>query len=203
MLVREVMTTPAYHVDENTSPHVAVALMARAHVTSLPVVDEEGRVVGIVSEADILRRSIQQDPRAHVRPMRRAGQPLPETVESLMTRRPYVARGEEDVADVIAVLAARGWKSVPVVKEHRLVGILSRSDVIRSLSRSDTEIAHDVARAFARYGSPRWRISVDGGVVTITGATSENERTLADWLAAEIKGVRAVCHDPTTPAPEA
>jgi CBS domain-containing protein len=202
MLVREIMTTPAVHIGEKTSPQAAVRLMARAHVTSLPVVDAEGRVVGIVSEADILRRSIQPDPRGHLRPTRRAGEALPETVESLMTREPYVTRAEEDVADVVAVLAAHGWKSVPVVKGHRLVGMLSRSDVIRCLSRPDDEIAHDVTRVFARYGSPRWQISVREGIVTVSATKGENERALADALAAEITGVRAVCHDPLPSAAE-
>jgi phenylpyruvate tautomerase PptA (4-oxalocrotonate tautomerase family) len=80
--------------------------------------------------------------------------------------------------------------------------MLSRSDVIRCLSRPDDEIAHDVTRVFARYGSPRWQISVREGIVTVSATKGENERALADALAAEITGVRAVCHDPLPSAAE-
>lgn len=197
MLVREIMTRSAYHIADTASPQAAVVLMARGHVTSLPVLDADGQLVGIISEADILRKAIHPDPRAHLRPTTSSGEALPMQVRELMTPDPYVVREDFDVADVATVLADRGWKSVPVVKEGQLVGILSRSDVLKALSRPDPEIAHEVALALHRFGSHEWDASVRGGVVTVAGPRTDKERETAEWLAAEVVGVRKVQHAAT------
>ena len=68
MLAREIMTSPALSVREDASTQMALTLLARAHLTSLPVVDRDGELVGVVSEADVLRTALEPDPRAHLRP---------------------------------------------------------------------------------------------------------------------------------------
>src|ERR1035437_7648747 len=80
MLVREIMTSPAYSVHEDASLEEALKLMATARVTGLPVVDGGGRVVGIISEADLLKEDLEPDPRAHARPAR-------QPTESILTGR--------------------------------------------------------------------------------------------------------------------
>ena len=63
MLVREIMTSPAYRVHEGASLEAALQMLVTGGVTSLPVVDRAGRVVGIISEADVLHEHLVPDPR--------------------------------------------------------------------------------------------------------------------------------------------
>ena len=79
MLVREIMTSPAHKVDESASLEEALQTLVTARVTSLPVVDGGGRLVGIISEADVLREHLAPDPRAHIRPFLPDSDPLPTT----------------------------------------------------------------------------------------------------------------------------
>ena len=69
MLVREIMTSPAYRVLEGATVEAALQVMATASVSSLPVVDPSEHVVGIISEADLLKDRLEPDPRAHMRLM--------------------------------------------------------------------------------------------------------------------------------------
>ena len=194
MLVREIMTSPALSVPQDASTQMALTLLARAHLTSLPVVDREGHLVGVVSEADVLRTELQPDPRAHLRPTRHPGGQLPRTVTEVMTPHPHTAREETDVADLAHTFSTQSWKSLPVVRDGHLVGVVSRSDVVRALARPDEQIRHDVGRAFARDGQPHWRATVAGGVVEISGASTPRERDLSTALAAAVSGVRRVEH---------
>lgn len=194
MLVREIMTSPALSVPQDASTQMALTLLARAHLTSLPVVDREGHLVGVVSEADVLRPELEPDPRAHLRPTHHAGQRLPRTVAEVMTAHPHTAHEETDVAELAHTFSAQSWKSLPVVRDGHLVGVVSRSDVIRALARPDEQIEHDVSRAFAQDGRPHWRATVAEGVVEISGASTPRERDLSTAIAAAVSGVRRVEH---------
>ena len=79
MLVREIMTCPAFSVHRESSLDEALQLMAERTVTSLPVVDDEDVLVGVLSEIDLLRRAVEADRRAHATPVHES-EPLPETV---------------------------------------------------------------------------------------------------------------------------
>jgi CBS domain-containing protein len=194
MLVREIMTSPALSVPQDASTQMALTLLARAHLTSLPVVNREGHLVGVVSEADVLRPELEPDPRAHLRPSHHTGQRLPRTVAEVMTAHPHTVHEETDVADLARTFSAQSWKSLPVVRDNHLVGVVSRSDVIRALARPDEQIQHDVSRAFARDGQPHWRATVAEGVVEISGVASARERDLSTAIAAAVSGVRRVEH---------
>ena len=193
MLAREIMTSPAHSVREDVLTQMALTLLARAHLTSLPVVDADGALVGVVSEADVLRTALEPDPRAHLRPAGH-GADLPRTVAAVMTPHPHTVREETDVAELARTFSQQSWKSLPVVRDGRLVGVVSRSDVVRALTRPDEDIRHDVSRAFARDGLPGWQATVTGGVVQISGATTPRERNLSASLAAAVTGVRRVEH---------
>jgi CBS domain-containing protein len=69
-----------------------------------------------------------------------------------MTAGPYVTRGDEDVSDLLRVMADHGWKSIPVVSQGCLVGVVSRSDGVHALSRPDSGIRDDVLNMFAELG---------------------------------------------------
>lgn len=192
MLVREIMTSPAYSVHEDASLEAALKLMATARVTSLPVVDDNARVVGIISEADLLKADLEPDPRAQVRPSRQAAQSLLTKVGHVMTAHPHTVREESDVAELAHTFATTSWKSVPVVRGEVLLGVVSRSDVIRAMSRSDQDIAAEISLTLSETGMQAWHVDVSEGVVHIVGTGSDRERGAVVSIAQSVKGVRHV-----------
>jgi CBS domain-containing protein len=192
MLVREIMTSPAYSVAQDAPLGTALQLMAKARVTGLPVVDGGGAVVGIISEADLLKADLEPDPRAHMRAARQPVESGGVTVAQVMTAHPHTVREDSDVADVAHTFARTSWKSVPVVRGDVLLGVVSRSDVIRTMARSDQEIASEISRTLAEAGLQSWQVDVAFGVVQITGTASERERAAAASVAQSVKGVRRV-----------
>jgi CBS domain-containing protein len=197
MLVREIMTSPAYRVHEGASLESALQMLVTGGVTSLPVVDRGGRVVGIISEADVLHEHLAPDPRAHIRLVSPESGPLPTTVREVMTVNPHTVREDTDVAELAQTFAGTSWKSVPVVRGDVLLGVVSRSDVIRAMARSDGDIADEVSKSFAEIGQQSWRADVVDRVVHISGTSSDREQAAATSIAQSILGVRRVtCHEP-------
>ena len=192
MLVREIMTSPAYSVHEDASLEEALKLMATARVTSLPVVDGGSHVVGIISEADLLKADLEPDPRAHVRPARQSVESLLTTVRQVMTADPHTVREDNDVAELAHTFATTSWKSVPVVRGDVLLGVVSRSDVIRAMSRSDKDIEAEISRTLTEIGMHSWHVDVVDAVVHITGTGSDRERGAVVSIAQSVKGVRHV-----------
>ena len=197
MLVREIMTSPAYRVHEGASLDAALQVMVTAGVTSLPVVDPGGRVVGIISEADLLQERLAPDPRAHMRLVPPPSEPLPETVGEVMTADPHTVLEDSDVAELARTFARTSWKSVPVVRGDVLLGVVSRSDVIRAMARTDDEIGEEISAAFEEIGLGAWRADVTDRVVHITGTASGRERAAAISIAQSVKGVRRVTSQET------
>jgi CBS domain-containing protein len=196
MLVRELLTREVAAVRDTSALDAAVRILADRGVSALPVVDEAQRVVGILSEADVLRLYVAADPRAHLRvltvPDARDGS-WPRVVSEVMTPDPVTAQEGTDASQVAQLLADTGWKSLPVVDEQGvLVGMVSRSDVIRSLSTNDAEIWLHVVRDFAHLGREEWTAGVSRGVVTVSGVEPGSETRLACATAATAPGVRAV-----------
>ena len=199
MLVREVMSTSVRAVSAGASVDEAMRMLSTHRITSLPVVDGapdvDGQVVGILSEADVLRHVLSGDPRAHLRPVT-TRDPAPRVVRDLMTAGPYLTRPAADVREVAEAMLEHGWKSVPVVDAGRLVGVVSRSDVVRALSRDDEAIAADLADAYAAIGRASWQVRVDAGVAHVTGPVTAAEQAIAGASALAVLGVRdVVCHD--------
>lgn len=201
MLVREIMTTPALTVGADQRPREALRLMASAHVTALPVLDGSGDLSGMLSEADLLRPALGADSRAHLRPSAHDGVALPRRVEELMSTPAHTVTEETDVADLAVTLDATGWKSMPVVREGALVGMVSRSDIVRALWRTDAEIREDVAARLRDFALTGLRPAVEDGVVLITGTSTPYERQVAAAVASGVRGVRRVqCDRVPSPA---
>lgn len=192
MLVRDVMTQNPVSVRPDTGVKAALTKLAFVGITSMPVVDEEQRLCGILSEADLIR-DVADDPRAHERPITiRPVTPL-HTVADAYTRSPIVVQPQDDVTAAVDLMAAKGFKSLPVVDdEHRLVGVISRSDVIRALARDDEDIAQDIGRLFADLGHVQWTVAVADGVVEIAGPSDAAQRSLAHALSRTVRGVVSV-----------
>jgi CBS domain-containing protein len=192
MLVGEIMTSPAVTVRADATPHVAVELLAQRRLTMLPVVDAEKRLVGVVSEADLLALPEPPDPRAHLRPIAPGvAEPTPKTVAELMIAPPNTTSEHADVANVADVFRRTAWKCLPVMREGELVGVISRSDIIRAMSRDDDDIEDDVNRLLKDLGSD-WEATVSSGVATLSGPGPDREGDAAASLAVTVMGVRAI-----------
>lgn len=191
MLVREIMTVPAYSVHENDDLDAALGMLAERRITSIPVVDDERHVIGVLSEVDLLRRAVEPDTRAHATPVHEST-PLPQSIGEIMTRDPRTTTESADVADLIDLFITTSFKSLPVTRGGKLVGVVSRSDVVRALWRSDEDLLDDLVSAFHDYGQDHWKISVEHGVVEVSGAGSARERDVANAIARSVLGVRRV-----------
>lgn len=130
MLARDVMSTTVVTVRPNTHARAAAAMLVANGFTGAPVVTAEGVLRGMVSEADLLRVAALTEP----------GLPdaAPDvTAAAVMTPEPMAMRPTDDLADVVTLMLEHGIRSVPIVEDGRLVGIVSRRDVLRSVARRD------------------------------------------------------------------
>lgn len=105
----------------------AIQSMIKHRINGIPVVDEDMKVVGIVTEGDLIARSEMFD--RDFNPAELASL----RVTELMTRNPIVIDSEADINNAIAIFAATNIKQIPVIKNSRLVGILARKDVIKGM----------------------------------------------------------------------
>jgi CBS domain-containing protein len=132
MLVREIMSRSVVAVTPETTVADALQLVALHNIGDLPVV-EDGSVVGMVSEIDLIRFAIPLDPRSKHALAPSGAARHDKRVRQVMSAKPYVVHGDSDVADVVRTFDLMRWKSAPVVDDGRLVGIVTRGDVARSL----------------------------------------------------------------------
>lgn len=191
MLARDVMTRPVVTVGPDTPIPAAAALLTGRGFTALPVVDPAGELVGIVTEADLLRGRLLHDPRSP-----RLGGELtrvtPQRVAEVMTTEVDTAQPWTDLADLVEHMESRGIRSVPVVDGAAgLVGIVSRRDALATATRSDTAIENDVRHRLETYAGPgRWRVSVERGSVTLADDHGDPvEQHAAAVVAAAVRGV--------------
>ncbi len=192
MLVREVMTAPAHSLPTGTCLQEAIDLLVVASISSVPIVDAQGAVVGILTEADVLRVGLEPDTRASLMPRPSPAAPWPADVDAVMTSDPHVVQPTTDVADVAQLMGERGWKSLPVTEHNALIGVVSRSDIVRALHTSDLEIERGVRSALVASGHPDWTASVTLGMVRIDGPHDARQEHLARSAATAIHGVRRV-----------
>ncbi|GAA2154457.1 CBS domain-containing protein [Actinomadura napierensis] len=194
MLVREAMTSPVVTIPRTATVRQAARVLHEHEITALPVLDENGRLAGIVSEMDLLRGAFEADPRAFSRPLATSAGPPPRSVEEVMTREVETARPGTDVAALAETMMRTRHKSVPVLDGAVLVGIVSRRDLIALLARGDARIRDDVLAAITEYGpgGHAWEVSVSDGVVVLTGPADEAAQRVADVLARTVAGVTRV-----------
>jgi CBS domain-containing protein len=189
MLAREVMTSPVVSIGPEASVKDAVRLLDRHDITALPVIDDGDRLVGIVSEADVLRGEVSPDPRAHVRPVPDVPEAAGSTVAEVMTRAVMTVHEGADVADIAQLMLDTGVKSVPVTHGHQVVGIVSRRDLIRALATSDDRIQAEIQDLFTEAGLAGWTVWVDDSEVHLAGHGSERDSRIATILARTVQGV--------------
>lgn len=192
MRARDIMTAPVITVRPETTIKEAAALLAGHGFTALPVLDEDDRLIGIVTEADLVRDRVPRDPRAliHPGPAPSTG-PVTTAVGEVMTT-PVTAMGPgTDVALLAKALLDDGHRSMPIVEGSTVVGIVTRRDIVRAIARDDDTIAADVRHRLEIYGSDRrWQVEVRDGVVSIADQfDDETDRHVATVLAEAVPGV--------------
>jgi CBS domain-containing protein len=228
MLAKDVMTREVITITPDM-PIVEVAdLLLTRKISGVPVVDGEGRLIGIVSEADLIHRSeIGTEPHHTWWQNFFAGreQQASEFIKvhgvqarHVMTREVVSAREETPLSEVVDMFDRHRVDRVPIVRDRRLVGIVTRSDVLRPLAalkrrpaqvaRSDAEIRAELEKilreavwATVPSITSSIDIEVENGIVRMTGTVgSETQREALRVAAQEIPGVKDV-RDELTLAP--
>jgi len=200
--VDEVMTRKVVTVQPPTPYKDLVALMSAHAIGALPVVDvldSEGRLVGMVSETDLLakeRASARQRPVSRVRPEHCKAHA--EVAEQLMTSPVVTVRRDDTLARAARLMYREHVNHLPVVDATgRLVGIVSRSDLLKPYLRSDESIRHEVTTEVLGHlmalPPETVEVSVADGVVTLSGELETSRAAdLAVRLTEAIEGVVGV-----------
>ncbi|MUL41537.1 CBS domain-containing protein [Streptomonospora sp. PA3] len=198
MLVADVMTAPRAVLAPDTPVRRAARLFVERGAAAAPVLDEDGVLLGIVTEIDLLREGYESDPRASASPVAEPDVPLPERVADVMTSDVVTTAENADVARLVEMMVRNRLRWVPVVRDGRVVGMVGRGDLLRLHCRPDTEVGADL-RAALEAGAPYmkpWSAEVHEGVVHLAraGATSKQRRTAAN-IARTVPGVSRVVFD--------
>lgn len=191
MRVKEAMSHPAITVPPDLPVKQVAAILVEKRISAVPVVDAEGTLVGIVSEADLVPLETELDPRSHILPIPHHEGPMPHTAADVMTRDVVCISEEADVAEAARLMLQRHVKRLPAVAGGRVVGIISRRDVLKVLARSDAEIAMESRELLddEMFMLKRFRADVEGGIVTLYGPKDPAARRLAELLTRSVPGV--------------
>jgi CBS domain-containing protein len=219
MIVAEIMTRDPVTVAPGASIADAAQLMLDRHISGLPVKAGDGALVGVVTEGDLLRRAETGTARRRPRwleflvgPGRLAGDYVDthgRKVGEVMTAQVVSVAPNAPLDSVVTLMEQRHIKRVPVVAKGRLVGIVSRADLVRALLDSlkqsgaasskpvdDSEIRSTLSGIIDREPwGPRFsvEVAVENGTVELFGTVSDERERLAVKVAAEnIAGVKTV-----------
>jgi CBS domain-containing protein len=115
MLARNIMTHEVIVISPDATVQDAARLLSDYHISGVPVLDDSRRMVGIVTQADIIGKDGQ-------------------TVADIMTPRVVSVQMDTPVDEVAQILASNRYKRVPVLQDGRVVGIVSRADIVRMIA---------------------------------------------------------------------
>ena len=208
MRVQELMTTPALSIGPEASLKEVAKIFVANGISGLPVCDAQNRVVGVVSEGDILYKEYdaQDVERRPLRWLRRrdtaAIKSKAQTVREAMTSPPITLGPWSSASEAAQLMSEYGVNRLPVVKHDVLVGIVTRTDLVRAFIRSDEEIERELREEVL--DRIMWvdrdcvEVDVKRGVVNLAGTLrTRSEVALLEALTARIPGVVAVTNDTT------
>lgn len=176
--VRDVMTTSVITVREDTPFKELAAALARSRVGGFPVIDQAGKVIGVVSETDLVIKEADQAGHpasfAGLRRSRDREKAAGVTAAQVMTSPPVTIGPDEPVQHAAFLMYDRAVSRLPVVDQAgHLVGIVSQVDVLGVFSRPDEEIRREVTDCLIGHGFPvdpeRLQVTVHDGIVTLSG----------------------------------
>jgi len=206
MLVSEIMTSPVLVIAPSASIAEAAKIMLGGRISGLPVVSEDKRLVGILTEGDFLRRAeigaTRKRPRwleFFVGSGKRAEEYVQthgRRVEDVMSKEPVTISPGASLEELIDLMTSRKIKRVPVVDDGDLVGIVARSDVMRAVlralpassaaARDDERIRKAIAAELARHSwSAAIRVKVAHGAAELSGTIFDERARQAARVAAE------------------
>lgn len=212
----DIMTPSVIVASSDMAVQEAAKLLADNHIGGMPVVDEGSQVMGMVSEGDLLRRTEIEtgDPRrawwlellASTRELASAYiKEHGHTVRDVMREKVVSVEESTPLADIASLLERNRIKRVPVLRDGKLVGIISRANLIRALASiqsdksgsvsSDREIRDAIVRELSghRWALPPENVIVKDGVVHLWGVIQSEEERHAICLAADgVPGVKEV-----------
>lgn len=216
MQVRDVMTRNVISVAANETVVNAARIMLQNRISGLPVVDTDGDLVGIVTEGDFLRRGELGTERRRPKwlefllgPGRMAEEYVHASgrkVEDVMTSEPATVAEDDALGTVVQLMECQCIKRLPVLRDGRIVGIVSRANLMHalvSLARDtaapvggDSAIRDGILAAVAKQPwAPRVNVVVKNGIAELWGTiTDERERQGCIVTAENVAGVREV-HD--------
>ena len=217
MRVIEIMTPDVVTVAADASVYEAAQLMLSRRISALPVLNADGRLVGLISESDLMRRGEIRSEKRHswwrdllTSDLRQASEFLRShgrRVADVMSRDVITAHGRMPLREAAELMERHVIKRLPVMEGHRLVGIISRSDLLRALlavapaesPEADVEDQMIRERLLAALKAKHWagsivsNVIVDGGIVHLWGeAGTRREIDACRALAQSIEGVRQV-----------
>ena len=180
MKIERLMTRDVVHVTADTPLKDVAALLSEKHISGLPVCDADGTVAGVVSEADILRteQGIGPDVGGRLRWFfRRLDDELDKlgarTAGEAMTAPALTVRPTDQTHVAARLMLLHRINRLPVVLEGKLVGIVTRADLVRAFHRTDDEIADeirdDILRGALWIEPDTLEVEVEDGVVTVRG----------------------------------
>jgi CBS domain-containing protein len=190
------MSSPVVTVPPGMRLKDVAKILVTWGISAVAVVDD-GDLVGILSEADLIPLELTPDPTAHLTPCPEASATASRVASEAMTRDVVALPEGADVADAGQLMLERRIKSIPVVQGRRVVGIVAKRDLLAVLARRDQDIARELEALLAsELGAPSpYRVTVKDGSVTLTGPTDPTSRRLAGLLAREVPGVIEVRFD--------
>jgi CBS domain-containing protein len=197
--VKDVMTATVVAVRQNADFKEMVTAMRSRRVSAFPVLDDQDRVIGVVSEADLLLKQatppLSQGMIRLAWRLREKAKANGATAAEVMTSPAAMIRQNAPVGDAARLMQSRRVKRLPVVDEAgRLVGIVSRSDLLSIYERPDADIRDDVVKEvlIEEFGldEQMFVVTVRSGIVTVTG--SVDLRAVAVSLLAGIRYVEGV-----------
>jgi CBS domain-containing protein len=200
-LVRDVMTTEVVTAEPSTPFKEIASRLAQHRISAVPVLDADRRVLGIVTEADLLLKQEHPDPKVDVplawsrRRRQERTKAAAAVAAKLMTTPPVTVPPTATVTEAARRMHTARVKRLPVVDEEgRLVGIVSRADLLKVFTRPDdairSEIINDVIVGDLMMNPSRFLIRVEDGVVVLEGKSELS--SLIPYLVRAIHHVEGV-----------
>lgn len=208
MRVKEVMTRDVVTVPPEMSLKNVARTLVALRISGMPVVDADGSVVGVISEADVLakERFDDKDGGAIARVLHRpdpskAAKLAARVAGEAMTSPAITVEPYWTIPTVAKMMLENGINRLPVVRRGKLVGIVTRADLVRAFARTDDEITSEVREALAlqeamSFGRGPVNVRVEAGEATLTGTvrTRDDAEILAN-ATAKVPGVVGVRSD--------
>ncbi len=202
MQVRNLMTSPAVSVHLDTTLRELAKVLSEHRISGVPVVDDNGAVLGVVSESDIIEKERGPDePRGRFARLLRRRSPPAATATSVgeaMSRPPVVVEPAASIYRAAWLMSFHDVNRLPVVTRGKLVGLIARADLVRHFARSDDEVASDVRAELELLTLTDLQASVDNGHVVVRGEVeSEKDLDCLPRVLAKVPGVLSVESDVT------